>query len=484
MAISDPAKLLQRLESEPRETTWLEFKVGNANPLEVAEYVSALANAAMLSDRDRAFIVFGLADGTRKRVGTKITLEKLKVGGEGFLNWLARVVKPQLSVEFIDFKLEGKSFVILAIEPTYDRPVSANGVEYIRIGEHKKRLADHPAEERALWYATGRRKFEDAVAVPHQDAAGINDYIDIDTFYDLREEERPRRTSEVMRSLTKAGVIKEDMEGGYDILNIGAILLARNLDRIPSLNGKSLRVVRYKGRDKRVSDFEEQINQGYAVAFRPWLSKIIRSLPAEERYIDGARRMVPSIPEIAIREVIANALIHQDFMSAGAGPVVEIFEDRVEVSNPGESLIETDRMLDERRSRNEKLASMMRDFRLCEERGGGLDKTVLTLESLRLPAPKFITSSYGMRVVLFSKRAFSQLSREDRRRSCFFHCVLRWMSHDYMSNSSLRGILGLVDEEYQAASAVISDCVRLGRIVPADPEQGRRNARYVPYWAR
>jgi len=66
-------------------------------------------------------------------------------------------------------------------------------------------------------------------------------------------------------------------------------------------------------------------------------------------------------PEIAVRELVANALIHQDFSITGAGPMVEVFGDRVEITNPGEPLIDTLRFIDEPpRSRNEMLASLMR----------------------------------------------------------------------------------------------------------------------------
>jgi ATP-dependent DNA helicase RecG len=206
-------------------------------------------------------------------------------------------------------------------------------------------------------------------------------------------------------------------------------------------------------------------------------------LPAEEKYINGVRRMVPVYPETAIREVIANALIHQDFTVAGAGPVIEIYENRVEITNVGNSLIDPDRMLDERRSRNEKLAATMRAFGLCEERGGGLDKTLLEIEQLHLPAPDFVSSENSMRVVLFGPRPFNEMSKAEKIRACFFHCVLKWLTHDYMSNATLRERFSLIQDEYQAVSTVIAEAIKLGRIAPADPNQGKRNARYVPYWA-
>jgi predicted HTH transcriptional regulator len=192
----------------------------------------------------------------------------------------------------------------------------------------------------------------------------------------------------------------------------------------------------------------------------------------------------PAIPEIAVREVIANALIHQDFTISGAGPIVEIYDDRIEVTNPGNSLIELHRMIDERRSRNERLAATMRSLGICEERGGGIDKAILAIERMSLPAPEFFTSEHSMRVALHGPRPFSSLSRADRVWACFCHCVVRWLKVDYMSNASLRSRFSLPDEEYQAASAVIANARAERLIVQAETNQGNKNAKYVPYWAR
>lgn len=82
-----------------------------------------------------------------------------------------------------------------------------------------------------------------------------------------------------------------------------------------------------------------------------------------------------------MRELVANALMHQDFFVTGAGPMVEIFEDRIEITNPGEPLVDTERFVDTPpKSRNEALASLMRRFRICEERGSGIDKVVFQVE--------------------------------------------------------------------------------------------------------
>jgi predicted HTH transcriptional regulator len=375
------------------------------------------------------------------------------------------------------------NYSVVAIEPSYERPVKFAGTEFVRIGENKKKLAEFPEHERALWIATGRRRFETAVASSNVTADDVFAALDSDPIYDLTGEPKPKNSQEIVRKMVDAGFLLDNLEGRFDITNLGAIMLARDVTAFPSIAGKTVRIVKYAGRDKSRSDFEQEGKKGYAVGFTGMMRFLMERLPKEERYIDGVRRMVPHFPETAVREVIANALIHQDFMATGVGPVVEIYENRLEVTNPGNSLISTDRILDERRSRNEKLAATMRSFGLCEERGGGLDKTLIEIEAQHLPPPDFISSENSMRVVLFAPKPFGQMSKAEKLRACFFHCILRWLTHDYMSNATLRERFSLAPEEYQAVSAVIAESIKLNRIAPADPDQGKRNARYVPYWA-
>ena len=98
--------------------------------------------------------------------------------------------------------------------------------------------------------------------------------------------------------------------------------------------------------------------------------------------------MQNKFPIPVIREAVANALIHQDFYISGAGPLVEMFDNRIEVTNPGIPLVDIKRIVDNPpKSRNEKLASMMRRFKMCEELGRGWDRMVLACEMLYMPAP-------------------------------------------------------------------------------------------------
>lgn len=484
MPVQNPAALLQRLVKEPNETPWLEFKLNNGDPHLIGKLISACANATVLAGKDRAYIVFGVHDKTHELVGSTVQLNSLKVQGENFINWITRKIQPQLLLDFQDFSYSGLNFSILVIEPTYDKPVKFDGIEYIRVGENIKELSRYPEHERAIWYATGRRKFESAVALTHQSEAQILEKLDVDIYYELiQKEAKPSQSAEIIRRFIQCGFILDDMEGGYDITNLGALLFAHNISHFPSIATKSIRVIHYTGTDKLQASNEQEGRYGYAVGFRGVITYVMQQLPKEEKYIDGVRVMDPVYPPTAIREVIANALIHQDFTISGAGPVIEIYSDRVEITNPGNSLIAVDRIFDERRSRNEKLASAMRDLHLCEERGGGLDKTLLAIEEKKLPAPAFSSSEHSMRVTLLGPKLFNELSKADKLRACFQHCVLRWMKRDFMSNSSLRERFSLPDEAYQAVSSIISEATKKNQIKPADVNQGNRFAKYVPPWA-
>ncbi|TBO45063.1 ATP-binding protein [Pedobacter kyonggii] len=114
-------------------------------------------------------------------------------------------------------------------------------------------------------------------------------------------------------------------------------------------------------------------------------------MPGSEIIKNALREETSVYPDIAIREIIANALIHQDFTIRGSGPMIEIFEDRIEISNPGKLLPtkKIDRLIrTSPESRNEILAAAFRRYNICEERGSGFEKSVRAIELFGLPPLK------------------------------------------------------------------------------------------------
>lgn len=190
-------------------------------------------------------------------------------------------------------------------------------------------------------------------------------------------------------------------------------------------------------------------------------------------------------PEIAVRELVANAIVHQDLSITGTSPTVEIFTDRVEITNPGSPLIEPLRFIDEPpRSRNEDTAALLRRLKICEERGSGIDKVIFNIELFQLPAPEFRVTNNSVVATLFSARKLNEMDRADKIRACYQHACLRYVSREVMTNASFRKRLGIEDQNYATASRIIADAIEAGLVKPRDPENtSRKHASYVPFWA-
>lgn len=190
-------------------------------------------------------------------------------------------------------------------------------------------------------------------------------------------------------------------------------------------------------------------------------------------------------PALAIRELVANALIHQDFDVSGTGVTIEIFDDRVEITNPGKPFVDVNRLMDlPPRSRNEKLASLMRRLHICEELGSGIDKVVFECEYYQLPAPLFETKEENMVVTLYSHQTLTKMNKKDRTRACYLHSCLKYVSGEITTNESVRKRFKIPDSNYPTASKIIKETMETGLIKPREPEsKSKKLSQYVPFWA-
>jgi len=87
--------------------------------------------------------------------------------------------------------------------------------------------------------------------------------------------------------------------------------------------------------------------RGYADGFEGLISYINGPLPQNEEIGQALRKEVRMYPGKAIRELVPNAMIHQDFTMTGDSPLAEIFADRIEFTNAGTPLIDPLRFIQE-----------------------------------------------------------------------------------------------------------------------------------------
>ena len=223
--------------------------------------------------------------------------------------------------------------------------------------------------------------------------------------------------------------------------------------------------------------------KGYAIGFEGLVDWINSQLPANEEIGKALRKDTRMYPEIAIREIVANALIHQDFTELGF-PMIEIYSDRIEISNPGRPLIKPERFIDEYVSRNEKLSDLMRRMGFCEEKGSGFDKVIFWNEFYQLPAINVLITDTRTKVVLYSYKSLNDTDRKDKIRACYQHACLKYVSNEKMTNQSLRERFKIKEKNYSVASRIIRDTINEGLIKEDEPDnKSRKYASYIPFWA-
>ncbi len=476
--------LVTELRKLPAETGWVEFKENNSNPEDIGEYLSALSNTAALYGKASGYVVWGVKDGTHEVVGTTFQPTLTKKGNEDIESWLVRLLNPRLHFRFYEVTHEGRPVVVLEIPRAHGKPVQFQGVEFIRVGSYRQKLKDHPQIEKELWRIFDTTTFEEAVALERVDADELLSLLDYPSYFDLLDQPLPSDRAKILARLEEGRMIAPNQAGKWDITNLGAILFAKNLNSFKTLSRKAVRVVVYEGKG-RLKTIREQVGRkGYASGFERLIEFVNALLPRNEIIGKALRKDVSMYPEPAIRELIPNALIHQDFSITGSGPMIEIFADRMEITNPGLPLINTQRFLDTPpRSRNETLASFMRRVGICEERGSGVDKVVFQTEFYQLPAPIFETAGDSTRAVLFAHKELREMDRADRSRACYLHACLRYVERNPMTNSSLRERFGIAEKNSSMASRIIREAMGDGLVKPYDPEQGKKYAKYLPFWA-
>jgi ATP-dependent DNA helicase RecG len=459
----------------PTETERLEFKeakekYGRTNLL---EYCTALANEG------GGYIVLGVTDKRPRKVVGSLAWSTAKE-----LNTIKAYIVEQLKfrVEATELQHPDGRVLVFEVPPRpVGQPLAFKGTYLMRAGEDlvgmtADVLKSILAEDKQEWFSQ-----------PAQSDVSPDDVIkllDTQSYFDLLKIPYPTSRDAVLERLQSQYLIKSTVQG-WTITNLAAILLAKKLDAFsPALARKAPRVVIYEGINKLQTREDKTDNRGYAVGF-DGLVDFVHSAAPQNRFIEEVvREEVKMFPKQALRELIANALVHQDFLVTGTSVMIEMYSDRIEISNPGIPSIKVERFIDEYRSRNEQLADIMRRFGICEEKGSGIDKVVSAAEVFQLPAPDFRVGDTRTTAVLFAHQNFADMSKTDRIRACYQHCCLLYVSNQRMSNQTLRERFRLSESQAATVSHIIGATKEASLIKTDESESSStRYARYLPFWA-
>lgn len=489
---------LEKIINKNNESEIVEFKTNLDDVNQICKYISALGNSAIIASCPYAYLIWGIEDMTKKIIGTtfnpythkaridpKNTRKKVN-NNVPFITYIEQYIDPKINLDWTDVEVQGKRIVCLSIDVSkVIQPIMYKKETYVRSGTSVKRLSDFPEKERRLWKSFDSSKFELEFAKTNLTFDRVKEILDLDfynNFVDIGNEK------ELIKSLMQNNIIVHVGSGNtYNITNLGAYTFAKDMSYFPELSIRTPRITKYDG-NKKIDNaiFDRKGNMGVIIAFDNMIKNIMRFVPSKEDYSDGMRKDIPQFPVIAIRELLANALVHQDFTIKGMRPMVEIFTNRLVINNPGVPLIDTLRFLDHPPiSRNTELANLLEKFNIVELRGTGIDKVVNSLEEAGLPPLEIARKGLDTtEVTLRPKKTFDKLSITEINEKIYWNACLNYVNEERISNATIRKIFSLNKNQSGKISKAIARAMDAKLIKPYDIDAGRKRMTYIPFWGQ
>lgn len=406
-----PDALLSLLESLlrlPREQATVEFKSNWEAPVDIGQYISALANSAALQRHDRAWMVWGVNDVSLAVTGTTFDpfSQKVKEGAnQSLVMWLQVMTQPRADFSFHEVQVQQYRVVLLEIYPARSAPIAFQHMRYIRIDSHKVQLAQHPDKEARLWAVLGNKEDWSGALVPD---ATFND-LDPSALAAARQ----RYTEFLLRSepdANKHNAIRADAANWDDLtlLNKAHITKQGRITRAALLLlGKDEASHFLAPADIKISWVLRDAHNGTMTSLpfgMPFLLATelvyarIRNITIDHMP-DGTLfpTPVPQYDPWVLREALHNCVAHQDYLLGGKINVVE-HPDRLVLTNLGQFIPESVEWMLEHQSppehyRNQWLIDGMIHLRMIEQAGSGIRRMFATQRQRLFPLPDYVFGS-------------------------------------------------------------------------------------------
>jgi len=479
-AIAYLEKSLGKVPSELNEIDWKSDLSPKNDKL--CQHISAFANMP-----GGGFLAFGINNKTATIIGVN------KLNADNIVERLASLcrdsVNPLVKIDHSIETFRGEEILLVYIQESAIKPVHIAGKtiedSFIRSGGTTRKASRQ--EVGALMLNSKSPTWEELHASKLVTELEVVTLLEYDKILELLGKPVPTDIKEVLKWLEDEKMLVDIDGKGYYITNFGAVAAAKDLNKFDGLARKSVRLIKYEGKNKAGASKEYPGRKGYAVGFES-LILFVQGLLQDSEVIKNALRVDTSIyPEVALRELIANILIHQDFTIRGSGPMIEIFDDRIVFSNPGKLLPskKIDRLIRTTpESRNEVLASAFRRYNICEERGSGFEKAVIAIELYGLPPLKFEELENSFQITMYAPRKYGEMTNDERIEACYQHSIIEYFGNGGFSNTTLRNRFGMHEKQASQISLLIKDAMDVGKIKPKDPDNvSKKFSLYVPYWA-
>ncbi len=472
--------LVKSLRPLPQELNEIDWKVALSHKKDrLKKHLSAFANLP-----GGGFLIFGISDEGRV-VG--VNDEESRLAADALANMARTGLEPQVGIKYVTLSFDGHSLLGIYIEESFEKPVHLKGKSiehsYIRAGGQSRPMSMEEVR-RAIVGSRSLRFGEIPAALVGEVHDHWQNYFD---FSEVLKRTRPQGfidQESLMNYLCSLRLLVKT-NNQYHPTNLGVIVCAKDFKQLNSYERFATRLIQYRGTTRLSAMRDQTFYEGYSLCLDKIINTITAWLPNREELVDASMVSRPVIPELALREIVVNAIIHRDFTISNSSIVIELFDDRIEVTNPGSLLpeVSVDRLIDHpSRPRNEVFSDIMRNLGFAEERGSGIDKAVIATEQSGLPAIIFRNEVDYFRVTIFCSRKFTEMSKAEKIDIIYQHACLNSVILRKTTGRSIRERFGLTRDESTQVYKLIDDAVAMGKIKLANPEDGRKDHYYYPYW--
>ena len=468
--------LKESLNPIPHELSEMDWKSGLSPKTDrLAQHICAFANHP-----GGGMFAFGINDDGSFCNLTKDCIDDIakKLGNIAHHN-----LSTSIDIDHAVLSYEGHSILFVYVPEQREKPIHLRGKDiresFCRINGQTIRMS--ALQVRNMIATSQGLSFEDRTAKDNLSREEVMSLLDYKKFFELIDKDVPQSQDSILARLKDYNCC-EGKEDSWRITNLGAILFANNLDDFRELRNRQVIVRKYIGTNNRDIQIERIGKYGYAIGFEELIQLVMQCVSTES--IDVKREKVAAYPRVAIREFIANALVHQDFTINGIAITIEIFTNRIVITNPGAPLNDVNRLIDlPPNSRNEQLAEKMFLLGFCERRGSGIDRAIAAIESMHLPAPKIVKEETCTRITLYPHKELADMSKEERIEACYQHACLLNEDGLTTNNQSVRERFNLDKTQSSVASRIIADTLDAGLIKISNSDiQSKKYATYVPYY--
>ncbi|MCC6867420.1 MAG: putative DNA binding domain-containing protein [Burkholderiales bacterium] len=384
----DLASLLKQPEGKT-----LEFKRDLSSPHGVLKTIVAFANTS------GGVLLIGVEDGTRHIRGVSAPLEV----EERLVNVIADGVQPRLMPDIEILPWRRTNVIGVEVHPSSARPhhvqrEGADGGVYVRVGSTNRR-ADPDLVGEIKRFARGESF--DEQAMPDLDSEAIDFRVASESFAPVRRLQR--KDLETLR-----------LVAGYQrrfVPTIGGVLLfGKDMGR--HFPDAWIQAGRFGGVDKSVIADRLEIRLPLASAVEAALDFVRKHSIQSAAIGSGRRKDRWNLPPVAVREAVVNAVVHADYSQRGAPIRISIFDDRLEVENPG--LLPFGLTIDDlqrgvSKLRNRVIGRVFHELGLIEQWGSGVQRMASACRAAGLDAPVFEEIGHRFRVTIRTVRTHETL---------------------------------------------------------------------------